>query len=209
MRKLPILLLLAIFSVAQTGIAEAGITLKVKYNIEIGSEDYEITREDLLDDEDNNPFTSRVEPIGSAESRIERMNLFKFAKSKAGFSKLTAFCKMTDAYKARVKVIDARGGTAGLGNLKVVSVTDISIVSITIIDMVPIIDISIIEDDDLPKFQGYVREEGVWHAIEYTCQFSGSVSLISSNAYRIFINGMAGPEFTKQELTKMKWDITL
>jgi hypothetical protein len=121
-------------------------------------------------------------------------------------------CRTMDSFGARVKVTDARGGTAGLGNLNSVLVANIKVIE----------KFQDLPDEVYEEFSDteneyelyedhpdYIEDGYVYYSIEADCLFIGKVSLTSSNAYRIYINGSRGPEYSTAELSKMKWSITL
>ena len=65
------------------------------------------------------------------------------------------------------------------------------------------------EYSDYEDFPDYLEGGYSWYSIEATCLFSGTIAITSSNAYRIYINGESGPEYSRAELVKMKWAVTL
>lgn len=196
------LILLVLASLCQSKVADAATTLKVTYkvNADIGYDDV------------NPDFYSVTQIVGSSQAAIEKKKMEAFAKASSTKAKLTSICKSMDSYNARVKVTDARGGTAGLGNLKSVAVSGIKSVE----NLANLPDYTDEEQEALEEkyslysdYPDYIEEGYVYYSVEATCLFSGSVSLISSNAYRVFINGSTGPEYSRAELAKMKWTITL
>jgi len=186
----------------QTASSSAGNTLKVTYRVAA----------DPGELDDSSSLYSDTHLVQSLASKSALKKLQGVAKSTSTRAKLIAACKLDDAYFARLKVTDARGGTAGLSNLKSVSVSEIKVVE----NVVDLPDYTEEEQSELESEYFYYADypdfiEGgyVYYSIEATCLFSGTVSLISSNAYRIYINGSAGPEYSKAELIKRQWSIIL
>jgi hypothetical protein len=150
--------------------------------------------------------------VGSSEAKAEQRRMASLAKQKSTQALMISACKLNDAFGARLKVTDARGGTAGLSNMNSVSVTGIKVVS----NPANLPDYTEEEQAELEAeyslyedYPDYIEDGYIYYSIEAVCQFRGRVSLINSNAYRIFINGDAGPEYSKAELVKRKWSITL
>jgi hypothetical protein len=201
-KKSTVLLAVCLISFAQTGIAFAGNVLKVAYAVEA----------DFGDLNDDSYLYSETFPVGTSEAISAKKKITGLAKSSATKSKFMLACKANDSYNARVKVVDARGGTAGLSNLRSISVINVK-VSENFADLpdyteeeAALLDEEYFYYSDYPDF---VEDGYVYYSIEATCLFSGTVSLISSNSYRIYINGSAGPEYSKSEFDKMKWSIRL
>jgi hypothetical protein len=201
-RTLFVLGVLLTFVFVQTASSMAAISLKVTYRVD--AEPNEL--------DDSSMMYTETHLVGSTSANAERKKLESFAKQKATKSLLVSACKLNDAFGARIKVIDARGGTAGLSNLNSVSVTSIKVYE----NIVDLPDYTEEEEEELDAeysyyadYPDYIEDGYVYYTIEAVCLFSGKVSLINSNAYRIFINGDAGPEYSKAELIKRKWSITL
>lgn len=149
-------------------------------------------------------------PLKSAEALAAYKEMFVIANATKTQTLMTNECKNDFIYKVRVKVLDARGGTAGLGNLNnlVVSKTKIRTFSLNLPTMS---DEEILENytvsEDATQWPSYVKGGYISYGIQGECKFSGSVSLISSNAYRIYIDGDFRDEFSKSELVKKKWTV--
>jgi hypothetical protein len=195
---LPVLLLLS----TQIPASAAGNTLKVTYRVPV----------DTSELEDSSMMYSVTHLVGSNAASAERRKLQAVAKLTSTKSKLISACKLDDTYYARLKVTDARGGTAGLSYLKSVTVTEI-MVEENIVDLPDYTEeeAAFLEEEyyEYSDYPDYIEDGYVYYSIEATCLFSGTVSLISSNAYRIYINGGAGPEYSRAELIKKKWSIIL
>jgi len=65
------------------------------------------------------------------------------------------------------------------------------------------------EYDSYEDYPDYIEEGYVSYFLEFTCSTAGTVSLISSNAYKIYIDGDFLGELSKAELIKMKWSISV
>jgi len=197
-----VILAVCLFSIAQTGTSYAGNVLKVAYAVEA----------DFGDLNDDAYVYSETFPVGTLEAISAKKMITGMAKSSATKSKLMLACKANDSYNARVKVVDARGGTAGLSNLRSVTVINIKVYeNLTDLPEYTEEEAALLDEEyfyyaDYPDF---IENGYVYYAVQATCLFSGKVSLISSNSYRIYINGSAGPEYSKSEFDKMKWSIRL
>ena len=150
---------------------------------------------------------------GEPEALEFKKKITAFAKTKKAKSEALAECKGEDSvyFNTRIKVLDARNGTAGLGNLKSVTVSNMKIAE---------------EASDLPQYTeeewefltdeydyyedypDYIEEGYVSYYIEFICSNSGTVSLITSNAYKVYIDGDFAGEYSRTELAKKKWAIT-
>lgn len=202
MKKPFLMVLILLLSVTQTGIAVASNTLKISYEVEA----------DIGYFEDNPSLFSDTNLIGSPEALLSAKKMSILAKAATTKSRLTAICKSMDPFGARIKVTDARGGTAGLSNLNSVFVANIQVSK----EISSLPDYSEEEDealqDEYDAYEDYpdYSEDGyLYYFISAKCLFKGSVSLTSSNAYRIYIDGKQGPEYSKAELSKKKWSLTL
>lgn len=197
MKKLSILALVILTSITQTHVAEAATTLKVtvkEYNSVWMAADKYI-------------FTD-----GESDALAFKKKITAFAKTSKAKSEALAECKGEDSvyYNSRIKVLDARNGTAGLGNLKTVTVSNMKIAE---------------ERSDLPQYTDeeeeelqyeydyyedypdYVEGGYVSYYIEFICSNVGTISLITSNAYKIYIDGDFAGEYSRTELSKMKWSV--
>ena len=119
-------------------------------------------------------------------------------------------CKeQDDSYLgSRLKVTNASGATAGLGNLTSVASTNIRLERNTASvpdwsgeDRYPYES----EEDD----PAYIEDGYVYFEFAADCIYTGGVTLVKSNAYTIFIDGSRGPEYSHGELVKKKWKVTL
>ena len=191
--------------------AQAGIVLKVAYS----SDDSEFNATDLgpTTEQEWGLWTETCK-VGTACAKKNRSITENVAKARA-----IKFCKSTYGYGARIKVVNGSGATAGLGNLNTVSIVGFK--KHIEIQNLPDYDPDSNYDPDYEDEDGnssYVNEEDdpeyIKNGYEYiywggTCRFSGNVSLISSSFYTIYVNGGRGPEYSRAELTKLKWSIYL
>lgn len=192
-----ILALVVLTSITQTHIAEAATTLKVtvkEYNsVWMAADRYIFVK-------------------GDAEALAFKKKITAFAKTSKAKSEALAECKGEDSvyFNTRIKVLDARNGTAGLGNLKSVTVSNMKIAE---------------ESNDLPQYTDeeaelldeeyftydeypdYIEEGYVSYYIEFICSNVGTVSLITSNAYKVYIDGDFAGEYSRTELVKKKWSL--
>jgi hypothetical protein len=197
MKKMSILALVVLTSITQTHIAEAATTLKVtvkEYNsVWMAADRYIFVK-------------------GDAEALAFKKKITAFAKTSKAKSEALAECKGEDSvyFNTRIKVLDARNGTAGLGNLKSVTVSNMKIAE---------------ESNDLPQYTDeeaelldeeyftydeypdYIEEGYVSYYIEFICSNVGTVSLITSNAYKVYIDGDFAGEYSRTELVKKKWSL--
>ena len=197
MKRLRLLALVILLSITQTHVAEAATTLKVtvrEYNsIWMAADKY-------------------IFVAGDTEALAFKKKITAFAKTSKAKSEALAECKGEDSvyFNTRIRVLDARNGTAGLGNLKSVTVSNMKIAE---------------ESADLPQYTeeeeellgeeyysydeypDYIEEGYVSYYIEFICSNSGTVSLITSNAYKIYIDGDFAGEYSRTELAKKKWAV--
>jgi hypothetical protein len=179
--------------------AQAGIVLKVAYS----SDDSEFnTDDDITSEEEWGLWTVTCE-IGTPCAKKSRSISESVARARA-----IKFCKSTDGYGARIKVVNGSGATAGLGNLYAVSIVGFKkrVITVSTPDWDSDEDYPYEDETDDPAYIEDGYEYIYW---EGTCRFRGSVSLISSSFYTIYVNGGRGPEYSRAELTKLKWSIYL
>ena len=177
----------------------AGIVLKVAYS----SDDSYFNLDESIDtDEEWGLWTATCE-VGSACAKKNRALPDTAAKARA-----VKMCKNLDAYGARIKVVTGSGSTAGLGNLNTVSIVGFKkrIMTVSTPDWDSEEEYPYEDETDDPAYIEDGYEYVYW---EGTCRFSGNISLISSNFYTVYVNGGKGPEYSKAELTKLKWSIFL
>jgi hypothetical protein len=199
MKKIIIVSLGVLLSLSQQGPLNASSKMKVTYAVPIDDSSF------------NSPGTF-AQLKNSSESIQNKKKLQEFLKTKTMKANVIKGCKSLDSFNTRVKILDARNSTAGLANLNSVSAGNFRIVE---------------EESDTPDYSDeeyerlfsmydsqedwpdYVEYGYVSYYLEATCFFSGTVSITASNAYRIILNGKNGPEYSKTELAKQKWSITL
>jgi hypothetical protein len=64
------------------------------------------------------------------------------------------------------------------------------------------------EYDSEEDYPDYIEKGYVSYRIEFICSHVGTVSLITSNAYKIYIDGDFAGEYSRTELAKKKWATT-
>jgi hypothetical protein len=197
MKKLSILALVVLTSITQTHIAEAATTLKVtvkEYNsVWMAADRYIFVK-------------------GDAEALAFKKKITAFAKTSKAKSEALAECKGEDSvyFNTRIKVLDARNGTAGLGNLKSVTVSNMKIAEESsdepqyTEEEEAYLDEEYFYNDERPE---YIEEGYVSYYIEFICSNVGTVSLITSNAYKVYIDGDFAGEYSRTELVKKKWSL--
>jgi len=198
MKKLAILVLVIFTSITQTHVAEAATSLKVT------------VREGVwiwLGDEWQTHVADEPEALEF------KKKITSYAKTSKAKSQALAECR-TDSnyYNKRIKVLDARNGTSGLGNLKSVTVSNLkvaeqttSVPDYTYEEKVALVEKYGTNEEDYPD---WIEEGYVMYYIEYICSYVGIVSLNNSNAYKIYINGDFYDEYSRAELAKKKWAVT-
>ena len=196
MRKLVILTLVILTSITQTHVAEAATSLKVTVRngawLWLGDE----WQTHVADD---------------PEALAFKKEITAYAKTSKAKSQALAECKTnSNYYNKRIKVLDARNGTSGLGNLKSVTVSNFKVAE----DFTDLPDYDYEEKVKLFDTYGYEEDFPDWiedgyvmYYIEYICSYVGIVSLTTSNAYKIYVAWHYG-EYSRTELAKNKWAIT-
>jgi hypothetical protein len=197
MKKLAILALVILTSITQTHVAEAATSLKVTVKEEVWI---------WLEDEEE------VYVADDPEAIAFKKKITAYAKTSKAKSEALAECKRDSNYfNMRIKVLDARNGTAGLGNLKSVTVSNMKVAE----QRTNLPEYTQEEEDELwteydseEDYPDYIEEGYVSYYIEFICSHTGKVSLITSNAYKIYIDGDFAGEYSRTELAKKKWAIT-
>ena len=204
--------------------AQAATTIQVSF-LENDFVDYESTT-----------LSTPAYLLDSEKEKKAKSELSKTLKTKSTLKLLESWCRQSDNFGARVKVTNSNGGTAGLGNLNSFAVRDIKMEE-QLEDLPDFtksqerqreldqqaweqseIDRNLgegLDADDLDwKLEDWTDpdliEDGYrsW-VVSFDCLFSSKVTITTSNAYTVFIDGKRGPEYTRVELSKMKWKITL
>ena len=197
MKRLQLLILVILLLITQTHVAEAATSLKVTVKEEVWM---------WLGDEGERYVVSDPETLAF------KKRITAYVKTSKAKSDASAECKSDSNYfNKRIKVLDARNGTAGLGNLKSVTVSSMKVVEE--IDDLP--EYTLGEESDLyneydseEDYPDYIEDGYASYRIEFICSYSGKVSLITSNAYKIYIDGDFAGEYSRTELAKKKWAIT-
>jgi hypothetical protein len=197
MKKLSILALLILTSITQTHVAEAAASLKVTVKEEVWIW--------LGDEGERYPFSD-------PETLTFKKRITSYVKTSKAKSDALAECKSDSNYfNKRIKVLDARNGTAGLGNLNSVTVSGMKVVE----EIYDLPEYTLAEESDLyneydseEDYPDYIEGGYVSYYIDFKCSHTGKVSLITSNAYKIYIDGDFAGEYSRTELAKKKWSIT-
>ena len=198
MKRFRLLALVILLSFSQNHVAEAAAKLKVTVK--------DVNTIWMLSEKST--FIS-----GDPEIAAYKKRLAAYAKTSKAKSAAIAECKNEGVYyNTRIKVLDARNGTAGLGNLKTLTVSTMKVASY-LADLPEYTEEEAeeleYEYDYYEDYPDYVEEGYVSYYLEFTCSHVGTVSLISSNAYKIYVDGDFVGEYTRTELSKKKWSISL
>ena len=204
MRKLSsfvaLLLVVQIFPVAPS---DAAIKLSVKYSVPFSNEG------DAFDYALEDSSTCLSGSSCAAQNLKKAKAVIKSAATKKSYD---IGCKKQDTsyLGSRIKVTTASGSTAGLSNLtSVVSGNlsyEIEYASVPYWDTETLGDYPYENEEDDPD---YIEDGYEYVVYSADCIYSGSVTLVKSNAYTVFIGGMRGPEYSYAELVKMKWAVSL
>ena len=197
MKKLSILALVILTSITQTHMADAATSLKVTVKEEVWMWLEDDFKRYLVSDPETLAFKKRIT---------------SYVKTSKAKSDASAECKSDSNYfNKRIKVLDARNGTAGLGNLKSVTVSSMKVVE----EIHDLPEYTLGEESDLyneydseEDYPDYIEDGYASYRVEFICSYSGKVSLITSNAYKIYIDGDFAGEYLRTELAKKKWAIT-
>lgn len=172
--------------------------------------------------EDENIPETKTNVKDSAADKQAKSSFSKALKSKSTLKSLESICRNSDNFGARVKVTNSNGGTAGLGNLNSFAVKNIKMVE----SLSDLPDFTEEEEEqrraaedawneDEENYYGewpdpdFIEEGYRYWTLNFDCLFNSKVAVTTSNTYSFFIDGKAGPEYTRAELSKMKWRITL
>ncbi len=197
MKRLTVNIVLALL-ITQSGIAEAGYLLKVNFTQDARA--YE-----------KRELRSNVFPVGTEEALAEKKKMFAYLKANKGEINKTIIdmCKKDYFYNSRIKVKDARGGTAGLGNLKTLKVENVRVLEeVVSYDMnISLEEFEKIEEEypDITTWPGWIEDGYAIYGIDGVCRFSGTISIVSSVAYEVFIKEYQYGEYSRSELMKKKW----
>ena len=152
-------------------------------------------------------------PTCLVDSKCSKDNQKKATLLIKKLSTKTAFdlgCKkQDDSYLgSRLKVTNASGATAGLGNLTSVASTNIhwELNTESTPDWSGGGEYPYESEEDDPA---YIEDGYEYVSFTADCIYTGGVTLVKSNAYTIFIDGSRGPEYSYGELVKQKWKVTL
>jgi hypothetical protein len=142
-----------------------------------------------------------------------KKKLAAFAKTSQAKNQAIAMCKEEGVYyNTRIKVLGANRGTAGLGSLKSPTISNMKIASQTA-------DLPEYSEEEADFLEGeyslradypdYIEEGYIGIFLEFKCSHLGIVSMTTSNFYEIYIDGDFLGEFSRTELVRMKWSITV
>jgi hypothetical protein len=179
--------------------AQARIVLKIAYS----SDESEFNTEEYVTTEEEWGLWTETCEVGTACAKKNRAQTDTAAKARA-----IKMCKTLDGYRAYIKVVTGSGSTAGLGSLNTVSILGFKkrLITVNTPDWDSDEDYPYEDEVDDPAYIEDGYEYIYWEGI---CRFSGSVSLISSSFYTIYVNGGRGPEYSRATLTKLKWSVSL
>jgi len=179
--------------------SQAAIKLTVQYSIPFSYGDYANGVDSLS--------TCLVDSKCAADNKKKAAVILKKPTTKSAF---TAGCKKQDEsyLGSRIKVTSASGSTAGLGNLTSVVATNIrwDIEYANTLDWLGNEEDYYESEEDDPS---YIEEGYEYVYFTADCLYSGTVTLVKSNAYTIYIAGSKGPEYSYAELAKKKWIVVL
>jgi len=200
MRKLVFVIVSALaFQIVGIPTSEAAIKLTVQYSVPF------VYGEDVVG---LDPYaTCLIDSKCDTDAKKKATTVIKKTTTKTAFN---IGCKKQDTsyLGSRLKVTSATGSTAGLGYLTSVVATNIrwDVETANVEDWTGDGDYPYDSEEEDPTYI-----EGGYEYVFFTanCLYSGSVSLIKSNAYTIFIDGSRGPEYSYAELAKMKWNVVL
>jgi hypothetical protein len=198
MRRYLILLFTLLFLTTQSGVAEAAYSLKVTVT--------DVNQ--IWMKGEKSTFLKNDPKILAYKNRLTSFSKTSLAKNQA-----ISMCKQEGVYyNKRIKVLDARRGTAGLGTLKTVTVSNIKVLS----ESVNLPEYSDEEAELLEseyslysEYPDYIENGYVDNFLEFQCSIVGVVPTIASNFYQIYLDGDFLGEFSRAELVRMKWSITL
>lgn len=198
MKRFLTALLVLSFSITQSGIAEANYSLRITV----------LDTNQIWMGTGNSTFLK-----GDQQIAVFKKKLTTYAKTNQAKNQAIAMCKEEGVYyNTRIKVLDARRGTAGLGSLRTVTVSNMKVMS---------------ETRDLPEYSeevagdleseyslyseypDYIEDGYVDNFIVFQCSIVGIVATISSNFYQIYVDGDFLGEFSRAELIRMKWSISV
>lgn len=176
--------------------SESAIKLTVKYSTPITG--------------DYGPESLSTCLVGSKCTTGNKMKAAVILKKPTTKAAFTAGCKKQDEsyLGSRIKVTSASGSTAGLGNLTSVVATNIrwDVQIDNTLDWLGDGEYPYESEEEDPS---YIEDGYEYVYFTADCLYSGTVTLVKSNAYTIFIAGYKGPEYSYAELVKKKWTVVL
>lgn len=198
MRRYFILFFTLLFLTAQSGIAEGN------YNLRITVTD---VNQIWMEGEKSTFLKNDPKILGY------KKKLTSFSKTSQAKNQAMSVCKEEGVYyNTRIKILDARRGTAGLGTLKSITVSNVKVVSRSA-------DLPEYTDEEAEfleseyslysEYPDYIENGYVDSFLEFKCSILGIVSTVSSNFYQIYVDGDFLGEFSRSELVRIKWSITV
>ena len=196
--------------------AQAATTFQISF-LETMSDD-----ETYLDDYGDFETSSYLRD--STAAKKAKSEFSRVLKANKTLKWMESLCRKSDYFGARIKVTTSSGSTAGLGNLNNFVVKNIHIVE----HLADLPNFTEAEEaqreaaeeawneeqdasggyEDWPD-PDYVEEGYSYWTPGFDCIFNSKVIVTNSNAYTVFVDGKRGPEYTRAELSKMKWRLTL
>lgn len=198
MRRYLVLFFTLLFLTTQSGIAEASYSLRITIT--------DVNQ--IWMEGEKSTFLKNDPKILAFKSRLT-----SFSKTSQAKNQAISMCKQEGVYyNTRIKVLDARRGTAGLGTLKSITVSNIKVVSRSA-------DLPEYSDEEAEfleseyslysEYPDYIENGYVDNFLEFKCSILGVAPTISSNFYQIYVDGDFLGEFSRSELVRMKWSITV
>ena len=199
MKKLWILVLVILFSVTQTRVAEANWYLKI-YVVEV---------QEIFMDGD----AGVVHRAGSPKALDQKKKYAAFLKTSRAKSKANSLCAKSEYRLGRIQVRSSGTSYAGIGVLMFSKVLDFK--SVSRIQNTPTYDSSkrsaLIAEygDDESKWPEYIQGGYVGYSVKYKCQNDGPVpSVPTYPAYQIYINGGSiTSQISYNELKSWNWSV--
>ena len=201
MKKLWILVLVILFSVTQTRVAEANWYLKI-YVVEV---------QEIFMDGD----AGVVHRAGTPKALDQKKKYAAFLKTPRAKSKANSLCAKSEYRLGRIQVRSSGTSYAGIGVLMFSKVLDFK--SVSRIQNTPTYDSSkrsaLIAEygDDESKWPEYIQGGYVGYSVKYKCQNDGPVpSVPTYPAYQIYINGGAlFAQLSYNQLKSWNWSVEM
>lgn len=201
MKKLWILVLVILFTVTQTRVAEANWYLKI----------FVVENQEIFMDGD----AGVVHRAGTPKALDQKKKYATFLKSSKAKSKANSLCAKSEYRLGRIQVRSSGTSYSGIGVLMFSKVLDFKTASR--IQNTPTYDSSkrsaLISEygDDETKWPEYIQGGYVGYSIKYKCQNDGPVpSVPTYPAYQIYINGGAlFSQLSYNQLKSWNWSVEI